>query len=109
MRFPKAVIVRSESYRRFVVMHDCFACGIGGFSQAAHPNVGKGLGMKTCDTKAFPLCGPRPGHMGCHQMHDLCIDMTRDQRRELEDQYVERMQAIARAAGRPEFAEKEAA
>ena len=104
MKFPKAVIVRSESYRRFVAMHDCFACGVSDFSQAAHPNVGKGMAMKTCDLKAFPLCGPHWGLPGCHYMHDNLIDMTRDQRRELEDQYVERMQQLAREAGRPEFA-----
>lgn len=105
MRFPKARIVRSESYRRYVAAHDCFACGISGYSQCAHPNFNKGLSMKTCDTLGFPLCGPRPGHMGCHTMHDLCLDMDRAERRELETRYTERMQAKARADGRPEFLE----
>jgi hypothetical protein len=41
--------------------------------------------------------------MGCHMMHDLCIDMTKEQRRELEQGYVERMHEIAIEAGRPEF------
>jgi hypothetical protein len=40
-------------------------------------------------------------------MHDLCIDMSRADRRELEAKYVAKMQAIAREAGRPEFAETE--
>lgn len=105
MRFPKAHIVRSESYRRFVASHPCFSCGREGFSQCAHANHGKGLGLKTSDLDTFPLCGPRGRHMGCHQMHDLCLDMTRDQRRELEAGYVRRMQQLARDAGRREFRE----
>lgn len=103
--FPKALVVRSESYRRFVAAQPCFGCGREGGSQCAHANYGKGLGMKTSDLDAFPLCGPRGQHIGCHQQHDLCIDMDRDQRRELERTYIARMHAIARAAGRPEFRE----
>jgi hypothetical protein len=38
-------------------------------------------------------------------MHDMGLDMTRDQRRELEAGYVARMQEQARRDGRPEFAE----
>ena len=102
LAFPKARIVRSESYRRFVASQPCFSCGVSGYSQCAHANAGKGLGMKTCDTRTFPLCGPHGAHMGCHQMHNFCLDMTRDERRELEARYVERMQRIAREAGRKE-------
>lgn len=101
--FPKSRPVRSESYRRFVAAHACFACGVENFSQAAHSNHGKGLGMKTSDLETFPLCAPHWGLIGCHAQHDLCIEMTRDERRELEAKYVARMQAIARAAGRREF------
>jgi len=101
--FPKAHIVRSESYRRFVASLPCFGCGVEGFSQCAHANHGKGLGMKTSDLETFPLCAPHFGLIGCHQQHDLCLDMDRDQRRELERQYIDRMQAIARDAGRPEL------
>lgn len=101
---PKAEPLRSEGYRRFVASFPCFACGIHGHSQAAHPNFGKGLGLKTDDRLCFPLCAVRPGHMGCHQMLDLLIDMTLQQRRASEEDYVERMQKIARNAGRKEFA-----
>jgi hypothetical protein len=55
--------------------------------------------MKTCDTNTFPLCAPHWGLIGCHQQHDLCIDMTRDERRELEARYVVQTQALARDAG----------
>ena len=103
--FPKTPAYRSESYRRYVASFECFGCGIEGYSQAAHPNQGKGLGMKTDDRMCFPLCCVRPDHMGCHQMHDLCVDMDRATRRELEIGYVNRMQQIARAARRPEFTE----
>lgn len=105
MRFPKAIRVRSEAYRRFVASHACFSCGCEGYSQCAHSNHGKGLSMKTSDLETFPLCGPHGMHQGCHVLHDLCHDMTRDDRRELERQYVERMQQLAREAGRPEFRE----
>lgn len=37
--------------------------------------------------------------------HDLCIDMTRATRRELEARYIAQMQDMARADGRPEFKE----
>jgi hypothetical protein len=101
--YPKASIVRSAPYRRFVASFPCFSCGVSGFSQCAHPNFGKGLGMKTSDLDAFPLCGPRPNHPGCHFLFDNAIDISRDERRELEAKYTSRMQAIARSAGRPEF------
>jgi hypothetical protein len=67
------------------------------------------MGTKASDLDTFPLCATRPGHMGCHQMFDLCIEMTKHERRELTAEYVARMQAKAKADGRPEFAEKEAA
>jgi hypothetical protein len=102
---PKDEPYRSEAYRRFVASHACFSCGIAGFSQCAHANFAKALGMKTSDLETFPLCGPHGLHNGCHFAFDLCLDMTRDDRRELEQEYVARMQEIARAAGRPEFRE----
>jgi hypothetical protein len=100
--FPKPRRYQNEAYRRFVASHPCFNCGIEGWSQCAHRN-GAGMGTKHSDLETFPLCATRPGHMGCHMMHDLCIDMTKEQRRELEQGYVERMHEIAIEAGRPEF------
>lgn len=106
--FPKPTRFQSRAYRQWVASHDCFACGISGWSQCAHANGG-GMGTKTSDLETFPLCATRPGHMGCHMQFDLCVDMDKHQRRELTAQYVERMQAIARADGRPEFVERKAA
>ena len=102
---PKVKPVRSESYRRYVASHDCFGCGISGWSQCAHDNYGKGMGWKVCDLRSFPLCGPRYGLIGCHQQFDLCIGINRAERRELGEKYTQRMQAIAIADGRPEFKE----
>lgn len=99
----KVPAIRSESYRRFVASFPCFGCGIEGMSQCAHANEGKGLGLKVCDTRSFPLCGPRPGHMGCHVAFDSGLEYTRGERRELGQKWVERMQAIAREHGRKEF------
>lgn len=95
--------MRSESYRRFVASHACFGCGIQGYSQCAHENLHKGMSLKVCDLRSFPLCGPRFGLIGCHQQFDIGIDCARETRRELGRQYVEKMQAIARAANRKEF------
>lgn len=96
---PKVAIWRSERYRRFVASKDCFACGRGGISQAAHQNLGKGSRLKTDDSLTFPLCCTQPMRVGCHDQHDLLIDMTLEQRREAEVLYVDRMQAIAVEAG----------
>lgn len=95
--------VRSESYRRWVASHACFACGIDGWSQCAHANGG-GMGTKTCDTESFPLCCARYGIVGCHQKFDLCIGMDKETRRTLTISYVALMQSIARREGRKEFA-----
>ncbi len=102
--FPKSRPVRSESYRRWVASLPCINCGIQGYSQCAHANGG-GMGTKECDLRTFPLCCTRPGVLGCHIQFDLCIDMTKAQRRELTEDYVKRTVALARKVGRPEFME----
>ena len=61
---------RSEAYRRIVAEMPCAACGIAGYSQHAHANEGKGMGIKTDDRAGFPLCAPRPGIEGCHARFD---------------------------------------
>jgi hypothetical protein len=101
--YPKPQRIKSESYRRYVASFPCFACGVEGFSQAAHPN-GAGGATKASDLEVFPLCCTRPGVVGCHAEFDQCIGMTWEDRDTLTTQYVRRMQDIARAAGRWEFA-----
>lgn len=102
--FLKPTRYQNEAYRRYVASKPCFGCGIEGYSQCAHANGG-GMGTKASDLDTFPLCCSRPGMLGCHMQFDLCIDMTKAERRELTIKYVERMHAIARADGRPEFKE----
>lgn len=97
LAFPKAKILRSESYRRFVASHPCFSCGMDGSSQCAHANEGKGLAMKACDLRSFPLC------FICHGDLDQSRGLTRDERRALESKWVDRMQRMARNAGRKEL------
>ena len=62
--------VRSEQYRRLVAMLPCKVCGVDGYSQAAHPNTGKGAALKTDDRQCFALCCDRPGVRGCHPKFD---------------------------------------
>jgi hypothetical protein len=102
--YAKAAPVRSESYRRWVASQPCISCGIEGYSQCAHANGG-GMGTKASDLETFPLCCARPGHIGCHMQFDLCIDMSKAQRRELTTFYVAATQNKARADGRREFRE----
>lgn len=92
----------------YVAGFACFACGLEGWSNACHPNqakYGKGAAMKAGDQFCFPLCSPHWGMPGCHQLHDLCVEMTKAERDDLEDEYVTRMQSLAKADQRPEFVE----
>jgi hypothetical protein len=82
--------VRSEEYRRIVASLPCKHCGIVGYSQAAHPNAGKGTGTKTDDRACFPLCTvhPSPGGggyvRGCHERFDQGALYPKEARRLIE-------------------------
>lgn len=102
--FPKPTRYQNEAYRRYVASKPCISCGIEGYSQCAHANGG-GMGTKASDLDTFPLCAEQPGRIGCHKMFDLCIDMSKQQRRELTAVYIAAMQTQAKAEGRPEFRE----
>lgn len=66
---PKQNAIEHEGYRRLVAAMPCKACGIEGYSQAAHvPPDGKGI--KQDDRLTFALCCVRPGIPGCHQDFD---------------------------------------
>ena len=66
---PKTEAARSEPYRRLVAALPCKACGIQGYSQAAHvPPDGKGV--KQDDREIFALCCTRVGITGCHVEFD---------------------------------------
>jgi hypothetical protein len=68
MRFPKEHRTRSPAYRRAVASLACIFCGAEGYSNAAHGNRGKGLGLKTCDLTLFPACNA--GAKDCHGKWD---------------------------------------
>ena len=86
MMRPKLNPVRSEPYRRLVAMLPCINCGILGFSQAAHGPTA-GLGIKSDDLGAFPLCIQHGADgIGCHVRYDRYmlgdIDWRREKARE---------------------------
>jgi hypothetical protein len=76
--------VRSEAYRRLVVLWPCVICGVAGYSQAAHGSEGKGMGIKASDLELFPACADRPGVRGCHSLLDQGALFTKDVRHTLE-------------------------
>ena len=81
---PKEVPVRHEGYRRLVAAMPCKICGIAGYSQCAHANVGKGMGIKASDLESFPACADRPGVRGCHSLLDQGALFAKHARQALE-------------------------
>lgn len=73
---------RSEKHRRLIASLPCIACGLEGFTQAAHRNEGKGLAIKACDSQMMPLC------YRCHSDIDQGGKMDRETRRTIELAYV---------------------
>ena len=96
---PKVAPVRSEAYRRAVAALPCAICLTPGFSQAAHANTGKGMGMKACDLTLFPACADRPGWRGCHSRLDQGALFSKDVRRALEPVWAADTQRKIKAAG----------
>jgi hypothetical protein len=87
----KANPIESEPYRRYVARLPCWMCHVDGYSQAAHADEGKGMGMKSDDRMCYPACGPhpaagRPGYVdpGCHWLIGTSGRYTREERRALE-------------------------
>jgi hypothetical protein len=87
---PKEAPVRSEAYRRLVASLPCIVCGIAGYTQACHADLGKGMGIKTSDLTCWPGCGPHGGLPGCHYTLGTSGTMSRDERRAKEAAYAER-------------------
>jgi hypothetical protein len=100
----KDVFVRSETYRRLVAQLPCKHCGIAGFSQAAHPNTGKGAGLKTDDRECFPLCTVHPNAAGglvggCHERFDQGALYDKTTRRMVEQAWAADTRRQIKAAG----------
>ena len=96
---PKAEPVRNEAYRRAVASLSCVICGVPGFSQAAHANTGKGMGIKACDMTLFPACADRPDVRGCHSQIDQGALFSKAVRRELEPAWAADTQRKIKAMG----------
>jgi len=79
---PKVPKVRSEPYRRYIASLPCYRCGIHGYSQSAHADEGKGMGLKTDDLTVYPLCSVRHDNSGCHEY--VGRHMHRNERRGFE-------------------------
>lgn len=78
----KAKSHRSEAWRRAVASLPCVVCMREG-AQAAHPNHrGKGMGLKAPDAWCVPLCPD------CHREFDQGKTYTKQQRRELMDEWI---------------------
>ena len=88
----KAMPVRRSKPRRTLAVRDgdwlsvvhlvpCVRCGNPN-SQAAHRNIGKGMGMKTDDAATAALC------MSCHYAVDNGNVYTREERRAMMDGWI---------------------
>ena len=86
--FPKKLTYRSEPLRRAVAQLPCMKCGISGYTQAAHMNLGKGGGIKASDAAIAALCCDRPGVRGCHAMLDQGGKLLKLERRAFEIEMV---------------------
>lgn len=93
--------LHSEKYRRAVASLPCAACGIYGYSQHAHGNEGKGMGLKTDDRTGVPLCCARPGEEGCHTKFDQyrLLPGGRDAHREAMRTWGEQTRAMVHSLG----------
>ena len=82
MRYLKESHFRSDKWLRAAASLDCVRCGAHG-TQAAHANHrGKGMGLKAPDCLTFPLCP------SCHAEFDQGKSYTKEQRRELADDWI---------------------
>lgn len=84
LALPKERVIRHEGYRRLVAAMPCKNCGTIGYGQAAHPNAGKGMSLKTDDRLCFSLCCDRPGVRGCHGAFDQGAAFSKEGRRLIE-------------------------
>ena len=82
MSYFKQPTFRSEKWLRAVASLPCVQCGAEGQTQAAHRNMGKGMGIKTHDCWTAALCHT------CHAVIDQGGHMTRDERREALDRAI---------------------
>lgn len=81
--FLKRDTFRSVAWRKAVASLPCIHCGREEYIQAAHVNHReKGMGIKAPDCWTVPLCAV------CHAEFDQGKSYTKQQRRELMDEWV---------------------
>jgi hypothetical protein len=97
---PKDAPVRHEGYRRLVASLPCVHCFVFGYSQAAHGDQGKGMGIKSDDRTCYPACGPHDGSPGCHWFIGTSGQIPREIRRAMERDYAARTRATIINLGR---------
>ena len=104
---PKSKPWRCETYLRLVASMPCAHCGQQGRSQAAHADEGKGMGIKSPDDTAVPLCADACGRRGCHSILGASGLFTQAHRRTLETKYAVDTRSRIKADGlwRPEWPE----
>ncbi|WP_234775194.1 hypothetical protein [Paraburkholderia tropica] len=85
---PKKLTFRSEGLKRLVVKLPCMKCGIEGYTQAAHMNLGKGGAIKASDAALAALCRDRVGVRGCHSLLDQGGKLPKAERRAFEFEMV---------------------
>lgn len=77
----RTLAVRDADWLSVVHLVPCVRCGNPN-SQAAHRNIGKGMGMKTDDCATAALC------MSCHYAVDNGNVYTREERRAMMDGWI---------------------
>lgn len=96
---PKVNPVRHEGYRRLVARLPCMSCGVDGYSNACHGDMGKGMAIKSDDRTCWPGCVDRPGVVGCHTQFGASGSMPRAERRRLEAEFAQRTRERIRELG----------
>lgn len=91
-----------EEYRRLVRLLPCRRCGIQGYTQFCHTDLGKGKSIKTDDRLGWPGCGQHPGPdgnlvEGCHE--EVGRKLSREDRRAFEAEASADTRNVIRTAG----------
>lgn len=84
---PKENVLESAPYEAAVRKLPCARCGIVGFTQFCHADMGKGMGIKTDVRRGWAGCGPHDTMPGCHWVIGTSGQIQRAARRILEAGY----------------------
>ncbi len=84
VQVPKEAPIQHRAYMDAVRTLACARCGIVGFTQFAHSDEGKGMGLKTDCRYGWPGCGPHGADPGCHWYVGTSGRMGKEARRAFE-------------------------